>query len=219
MSNLPPTLNRNVRLVRSVLPLVAALAATSLLTGCGTTFHQRNGITAERLQEPLSGKALINFHRPSGYLGGLSLVAFDSTGEFVGVVPGRSELQWNCDPGEHILMTWGQERGKLKGVSSRVSVLKAEVEAGKVYDVMVDASPWGWVASITLYPLKKEADRRARVEEFERREQVVLRGVQDTEEVRKFKERHQKQIEDIKRDFLGGSKGERVVTLEKDDCR
>lgn len=174
---------------------------------------------SKRLDEPLSGKSLINFHRPSGYLGGLTLVAFDSTGEFIGVVPGKSELQWVCDPGEQIVFTWGQEKGKLKGISSRVSVLKAQVEAGKVYDVMVDASPWGWVANVSLAPLPKDATRRARIEEFERREQVVLRGVQDTEEVRKFKARHQEQIEKIKKDFLGGAKQERVVILEKDDCR
>jgi len=206
-------------LLRAAITATVALMGTALLTGCGSTFAKRNGVVSARLDEPLSGKAMINFHRPSGYMGGVALVAFAATGEFVGVVPSRSELQWMCEPGDHVVMTWCQERGKLRGISGRVSVLKAEVEAGKVYDVMVDASPGGWVATVTLDPLKKEATRRARVEEFERREQVVLRGVQDTEEVRKYKTRHQKQLEEIKKDFLGGSKQERVVFLQKDDSR
>ena len=70
-----------------------------------------------------------------------------------------------------------------------------------------------------LTPLAQGNKRRERVEEFERRERVVLRGLRDTEEVRNYTQRSQPKIEKIEKDFLEGSKTNRVVSLQREDSR
>jgi len=61
-----------------------------------------------------------------------------------------AQFQHVCDPGEHLFLAWADQ----------ASVVKAELEAGKVYDIMVDIS-MGWVrGNIKLIPLAKDDDRR-----------------------------------------------------------
>jgi hypothetical protein len=152
-------------------------------------------------------------------LGGFDLVIFEGKRQFVGILHGGTELQWVCDPGEHLVLSWSQD-GQLKGGSGRVSFMKANVEANKVYDVVADVSPGFFTApNVMLTPLAQGNKRRERVEEFERRERVVLRGLQDTEEVRNYTQRSQPKIEKIYKDFLEGSKTNRVVSLQREDSR
>lgn len=181
-------------------------AAAFLCIGCAgipTT------VKVARITQPPVGKALVNFHRPSNYGGAMRLPIFDGNGKMLMDLPGGALFQHICDPGEQIYMVWAYH----------VTVVKADVAPDKIYDILVDVS-MGWVqANIYLAPLGKDSPRRAKLTEFEKRERVTLNLNPASPHVAAYEANSQKRIQDIKRDFLGGQKDERVKLLKKDDCR
>jgi hypothetical protein len=83
---------------------------------------------------------------------------------------------------------------------------------------MVDVG-MGWVtANIKMVPLTKGDPRRAKLAEFEKKEKYVL-AIQDTAHVTQYETKSQAKVQEIKTDFLGGQKSDRVKHLSPDDCR
>jgi hypothetical protein len=195
------------RIPQAILFTLVIAMMIPLLNGCGSL--PKHIPVETRVAEPPPGKVLVNFQRPSSYGGGLYPI-FDGNGKFLCDLPVKACFQYICDPGEHVFIGWAE----------RVSVVKADVEADKVYDIMVDAG-MGWVrANIFLTPLQKDNKRRAELEKFEKREKYVV-GITRTDHVINYEETHQDDIEEIKRDFLteGGPKSDRVEYLRKEDHR
>jgi len=184
---------------------VAAALSLALLAGCAS-FPKDLTITP-RLEQPPAGKALVNFHRPSKWGGAERFAIFSGDGAVLVDLPGAAQFQHVCDPGEHLFLAWADQ----------ASVVKAELEAGKVYDIMVDIS-MGWVrGNIKLIPLAKDDDRRARLGEFEKRERVVSQS--RTSHLSEYEQKNKGRIEEIKKDFLSGEKSDRLSVLRKEDCR
>jgi hypothetical protein len=115
-------------------------------------------IQTQRIASPPSGKALVNFHRPTAYGGNERVPIFDGTGKMLIDLPGKSEFQVVCDPGEQLFIAW----------ADHVSVVKADLAADKTYDIMVDVG-MGWMeANIRLTPLSKDDPRRAKLKSAKR---------------------------------------------------
>ena len=186
--------------------LSGLLVITALLTGCAGL--PKHVATTTRVANPPPGKALVNFHRPTGY-GGMALFPiFDGDGKFICDLPGQSVYQYTCDAGKHLFIGW----------ADHVTVLEAEVDANKIYDVMVDVG-MGWIqANIRMTPLAKDVPRGARLAEFEKREKWVV-AIQRDGHVAEYEQKNQARVQQIKSDFLGGEKSERTRSLQKDDCR
>ncbi len=181
-------------------------AAALLGVGCAGI---PSTVKVARITQPPAGKALVNFHRPSNYGGELRLPIFDGNGKMLMDLPGGSIFQHVCNPGEQVYIAW----------ADHVTVVKADVAPDKIYDILVDVS-MGWVqANIYLAPLAKDSPRRAKLAEFERREKRSLGLNIAAPRVAEYEANNQKRVQDIKRDFLGGQKDERVKILKKDDCR
>lgn len=186
--------------------LFSLLVAGALLTGCaGLPKHIS---TTTRIINPPPGKALINFHRPTKYGGAALYPIFDGTGKFICDLPGESVYQYVCDPGKHVFIGWADQ----------VTLMETEVDAHKIYDVMVDVG-MGWVqANIRMTPLSKDDPRRARLAEFESREKNIV-VMQRDDHVIQYEQKNQARVQQIKSDFLGGAKSERTRSLQRDDCR
>ncbi|HPA18573.1 MAG TPA: hypothetical protein PLU30_12555 [Verrucomicrobiae bacterium] len=162
----------------------------------------------KRIASPPGGKALVNFHRPSNWGGIEKLAIFDRNGRMLIDLPGGSEFQLVCDPGEHVFIAW----------ADHVTVVKADLAAEKTYDIMIDIG-YGFVrGNIQLIPLHKGDARRGKLPEFERREKRVV-ALNRNEHVTEYEEKNRARMEDIKRDFFGGEKSDRVSELHRDDCR
>ncbi len=186
--------------------LIALLVAAALMTGCGGL--PKHVTTTTRIANPPAGKALVNFHRPTGYGGQVLYPIFDGAGKFICDLPGRSAYQYACEPGKHLFIGWAEH----------VTVLEAEVVANKTYDVMVDVG-MGWgQANIKMTPLAKDDPRRTKLAEFEKREKQVV-AIQKNDHVIQYEQKNQARIQQIKSDFLGGAKSERTRSLQKGDCR
>jgi hypothetical protein len=157
---------------------------------------------ADRLSAPPPGKALVNFHR-QGSLKKLTYSVFNRAGTFLADVPYKGEFQCVCDPGEQVFIGWL--------LNSNISVIKADLEAGRVYDVLIDGN------KLKMFPLTRDDPRRASLAEWEADEDPVslkrLPRVSDSEA------RARPRVEQIVKDFLGGPKSERVLTLGKADRR
>lgn len=187
------------------LPLIMIFALL-VITGCSSL--PKHMTTTTRIEAPPPGKALVNFHRPTGYGKMVLYPIFDGEGKFICDIRGNSVFQYVCDPGQHVFMGW----------ADHVSVVEAQVAADKIYDIMVDVG-MGWVqANIRMEPLVQGDERRKELADFERREKFVL-AIQDTEHVRDYQDRNLGRVQEIKRDFLEGEKSDRVRHLSPEDSR
>ncbi len=187
---------------------VLSLSVVAVVSCGGCAGLPKHLTKVQRITQPPPGKALVNFHRPSNWGGAELFAIFDGNGEMLIDLPGGSEFQQICDPGEHIYFAWADQ----------VTVVKSDLAANKVYDIMVDIG-MGWVrGNIRLVPLNKDSPRRVRLAEFEKRERQIL-AQNRTDHVANYEAKHKERIEQIKQDFLGGQKSERVSRLRQDDCR
>lgn len=191
-------------LIRGTL-LTTCLTVAALITGCGTP---KQVTQVQRLTAPPPGKVLVNIHRPSNAAGAVTYPIFHGSGKMLCELPRRGLFQYVCDPGEQVFIAWGEN----------VSVVKGDLAADKIYDIMADFR-LGWVRNdFALVPLAKGDKRRAELADFEKREKSTV-GLARTEYITRYETEHQAKIEEIKRDFLNGPKAERVRHIKKDDCR
>jgi hypothetical protein len=189
--------------------LIIPLLLAAMALGCGCASVPKTSKLVTRLAGPPPGKALVNFHRPSSYGGSIGVPIFDLEGKMLVDMRGASLYQMVCEPGEKVFVSWAEH----------VTVIKAELAPDKTYDVMVDVAP-GWVqANIYLTPLHKGDGRRARLADFERREKWTIAVNPDSPRVVEYQASNRERIAQIKKDFLGGEKSDRVKVLAQDDCR
>jgi len=192
--------------MRNITTLFVLIVTAVLIGGCTTT-RKSYMVETQRLDKPPSGKALINFHRPSGYGGGAMVPIFNGDGKFICDLPGKTQFQYVCDPGDNLFMAWADQ----------VSVVKVEAEAGRIYDIVVDVG-MGWVqANIKLVALKAGDERRAEIPEFEQRETVI--SIDRNPHILEYEAEHQDKVAEIQADFLGGEKSDRLQVLTSADAR
>ncbi len=196
---------RRMKKLCSLLPL-SLLAA---LLGAGCAGLPKTTVPVARISQPPPGKALVNFHRPSGSAGPRAFAIFDGNGKMLIDLPGQSLFQLVCDPGENVFL----------GSADHVSVVKADLAPDKIYDIMVDVSI-GWVReNIFLTAMSKTNNRRPKLAEFERREKNTVGLNTASPRVAEYQAARQPEIAKIKADFLGGPKSDRLQLLQRDDCR
>jgi hypothetical protein len=179
------------------------------IAGAGCQSIPKTTQMTARISQPPAGKALVNFHRPSNYAGNRPVPIFDGNGKMLMDQPGVSLFQHVCNPGEQVFIVW----------ADHVTVVKADLAADKIYDIMVDVG-MGWVQpNIVLTPLTKSDPRRARLAEFEMRETRTLTLNPASPRVAQYEAQNQPRVAEIKADFLSGQKSDRLRFLQKDDCR
>jgi hypothetical protein len=190
---------------------LAALCALLLLAapGCGTRY-MRPANPGEMYEVPPEGMALVNFHRPSGYGGGREYTVFDST-TFVGLDLGHQRFQLVAEPGVHYFI------GSLtRSMWATVSVIHATLEAGQIYDCVVDAGYF--TSSIAVVPMTADQERREDIAEWEEDDERPMM----IDELSRYKDyeadRHDDNLEIIA-DFVNGDKKERLKLLTPADAR
>lgn len=139
----------------------------------------------------------------------MAFAIFDENGKMLVDLPGNALFQKVCDPGEHLFI----------GSAEHVSVVKAEVAPDKIYDIMVDVSI-GWIReNIYLTAMTKNNQRRPELPKFEQREKLTLGINTASPRVAEYEAKRQADIAQIKADFIGGPKSDRLQVLQKNDCR
>lgn len=109
---------------------VAALAL--LFSGCSTLAVMH---PVERVAGPKPESALVNFVRPSIFLGdGVNFEAWDGN-TFVGTLKSGTMVQHDATPGEHVFMVNPTQGGTW-------ALMKMTVEAGKTYYIKPNTAPF-----------------------------------------------------------------------------
>jgi hypothetical protein len=96
---------------------------------------------------PREDKALIIFMRPSMLGLAAQSSVFELVGEdneFIAIVPAKHKVAQYVDPGEHMFMVVGE----------RADFLRALVDPGKTYYVLVAPRPGSWKARFSLRPVR-----------------------------------------------------------------
>jgi hypothetical protein len=206
-TQLPETLQKEKVSPISIKKAFIVICGCALLTGCASKRPNYEWVARKpgtgRIQAPPEGKALVNFHRIGG---AFTFALCNRDGAFLCDVPPYGEFQYLCDPGEQVFIGWL--------LQSPVSVVQAQVDAGKVYDILIFESAW---ERPHLVPLSNQDPRRAHLTEYEAQEDLV--SLNRLLRVAKSEAQVQPKIEEIRRDFLGGPKSDRFQKLGKDDCR
>ena len=100
---------------------IITLLLTTLLAGCSAS-HRWNANT-ELITNPTPDKALVSFVRARERR---AMQLWDGD-RFLGLLPGRTIMQVEVDPGEHLFMTWtGRRQGWLE----------ADLQGGKHYVIV-----------------------------------------------------------------------------------
>jgi len=141
----------NLKKQKSLQIIVLFLAI--LASGCaGPVKHMATVSNENAVTTPDKGKALIVFQRPSklGYAIQSSVFEIvDDEPEILGVIAAKKKMAYQADPGEHLFMV----------VSESADFMSAEVEADKVYYVLVAPRMGAWKARFSLGPiLGKDVD-------------------------------------------------------------
>jgi len=190
------------RLVYSI-----GLVALFALQSCGSLPYMRKPEANEpMLTAPPAGQALVNFHRPSGYGGAQQYPVFDGE-KLIGNTMGKTMFQYVCDPGVHHFM----------GVADRATVVRAELAADKVYDIVLNISMGFWKAGITMDPLIQGHDKRPEVPEWEERERRWIYAAD--ERALRYEASRQGWAQDTKADFTTGDKQDRLKSMGPNDDR
>jgi hypothetical protein len=123
------------------LSLAAALALATTACGPVQSPWMTRVETAPALA-PAADTATIVFVRPSGYMPGLGVILVDPQGKCHGVSTAESRFALPVAPGEHTVLWW----------SDPPTVMKATVEAGKLYFVEVSPAPGEGVRLFAVTP-------------------------------------------------------------------
>ena len=165
-----------------------------------------------RLVAPPEGKALVNIFRVGGqgpFGADIRIPIFDESGKFLMDLPKKSECQLVFEPGTKSLITWFQ--------SNPINVVTLELAPNKTYDLVFDVSIWK--GGSFLVPLSQAPHDLQNREKIESDRIKYVYALERDDVALNFESSQKAHIEQIKADFLGGKKSDRVVHVGKDDCR
>lgn len=122
------------RLISGALVVFLAL----LLVSCGAKYM----IPQDPMPKPSEGKALVNFIRPSWYGKAMENTIWDGE-KLIGVVYGQQTFQYECDPGEHLFISWSEYK----------SPVEADLLPNRVYYVVLETGMGGWRIRVHQIPV------------------------------------------------------------------
>lgn len=127
--------------MRVVIACVVCLCAAVLQAGCESDKMARAPEGAAFTPEP--GKALVVFMRPSAFGGAVQASVFDTSTpstDFVGISSTNTKIAYQSPPGQRRFMV----------VSEAADFLRATLDAGKTYYVLVTPRMGVWKARFSL---------------------------------------------------------------------
>jgi hypothetical protein len=123
--------------------LLLSLLAVLALVGCATPKpNMKLSEVIDAPVEPMPGKALVYFIRPSQAAWGTHAAVYDGD-DFVGFVPYNQKLAYQADPGEHLFYV----------VSEAADFMTADLAEGRTYYAQVVPRMGAWRARYSLWAI------------------------------------------------------------------
>jgi len=182
----------------------------AVLTPTVSNAAQTHITKVTRIPAPPAGKALVNIHRANfggGWTANVRTPLFDESGTFLMDLPRRCECQLVCEPGQKTFISWYG--------ANPVNVITADLAPDKTYDLLIDLT---W-PKIIFVPFSKDPAGRKKLEKIEKQDANEVFRLERDQTALDYESSQKAHIDQIKKDFLGGGKSDRVVHVSKDDCR
>ncbi len=164
-------MGKSVGGVRSIIVCVMLIA----LVGCAPKWGMEY---AESVAGPSEGHALVTFLRASNYANRGKIAVWDGD-EFIGFPLGRTYIQYEATPGEHLFMARAENW----------SLVSAEVEAGKHYILIVRPAMGAWTLRVLLDPVRQgeynSPTEAAKIEKWLGASRVIV----STDEILKYRDK------------------------------
>ncbi|MBA2481420.1 MAG: hypothetical protein H0V44_12220 [Planctomycetes bacterium] len=189
--------------------LLLCLAAL-VSTGCGGTRYMEPGA---RIDTPPEGKALVNVHRPStAYGSGADLIVWDGD-TVIGNTHGKDMFQYVCEPGAHV----------FHARQANVSVLRADLAAGKTYDIVTDCGPnlvpFQANHRLWLNAIAANDERRGLVDGWLAKEKTLVLSTKSEGDRLAYQKKALPDVRKYLHDFTDGDKKDKAGSLAAGDGR
>ena len=140
--------------------LVTLLIISTIMSGyCGASKYMKKVEGGAEIAAS-ADKATIVFMRPSSMAFAIQAPVIDISGTenvLVGIVSSKTKVAYRVDAGEHLFAVGGES----------ADMMKASVEAGKIYYVVVGPRMGVWKARFVLDPIRKnEVKENAKLAEW-----------------------------------------------------
>lgn len=133
---------KKTRLLLIRLLLIGICFLLVFLTGCKSSIMTKvQPVNVSTIDE---NSALVTFVRPSSYGSAIQFGVWDSE-TFVGVVSGKSYVQYKATPGKHLFLARAENW----------SCVEADLEAGKSYFIVTAVRMGVWKARVALEPVTR----------------------------------------------------------------
>jgi hypothetical protein len=165
-----------------------------------------------RMAAPPEGKALVNIYRIGGvgpFGADIRIPIFDESGKLLMDLPLKAECQFVFEPGSKSLITWFG--------ANPIDVLTADLAPNKTYDLVFDVSVWK--GGPYFVPLSQASHGLQNLRKLEKRVPKGVYVLERDDVALAFEASQKDHIDQIRADFLGGKKSDRVIHVNKDDCR
>ncbi|MEI7732590.1 MAG: hypothetical protein WCO56_23665 [Verrucomicrobiota bacterium] len=168
-----------------------------------------------RIATPPAGKALVNIHRT--YHGVFRCAIFDEKGTFLMDLPEYCEWQQVCEPGQKSFL--------VLFAGGVVQVITADLAADKTYDFVIDDFSGKDIKVHTGYrgflftPLSMNPRWRTRLDELEKQDADKVFTLERDAVAIEVETSKRDRVNDVIKDYLGGTKSESVIHTIKEDGR
>ncbi len=182
--------------------LFVLITAGLCATGCGGPRYMEPG---SRLDAPPAGKALVNVHRPStAYGSGEDLIVWDGE-QVIGNTHGKDMFQYACDPGHHV----------FHAKHLNVSLLTADLVAGKTYDIVSDCGPnfVPFQPGFRLWLNAVGPDRESQVGQWLGKETTLVLSPKAESERLTYQKKHLADVTRYVHDYTEGDKKDKASAI------
>jgi hypothetical protein len=142
-------ITQRLSLTTRILILVFVLAVLVFYGCAGSVRNMREIPDEQAVYAPDPNRALIVFMRPSSFAFAVQSSVFElveDSPELIGIVAAKKKVAYQVEPGEHLFMVIGES----------ADFMKADIQAGKKYYVLVTPRMGMWKARFSLKPIHKD---------------------------------------------------------------
>ena len=161
------------------------------------------------------GKALVFVHRPRESTGAHNYANIWDGTKLIADLGNGHTVYYECEPGEHYFVARAPEH---------TSVIKADLEAGRIYDAYVKPAWSTWTNSFMMHPINRDDEIQAAVESW-LASGVMYRWAERTQAVEAYESKNRGNVQAIMAgwkegdSYIGPKDHRAVATPAEEQCQ
>jgi len=200
---------KNIKLTVKWFGFCSLVLAGALFSGCAGPMAKPSKIMAAAATIPSApppGKALVCVQRPKSWWGQKFYTGIWDDTHFVADLGNGHSVAYVCEPGTHHFMNLSIEA---------TGCVEAQLLPDQIYDLRTDTLLWTALVSFKIKPLHQDAETRARVAEWTRRNHWV----EPTPPSAAYEQEKQDTVRRLLEEFTTGDRKDKLQHLAPEDHR